>query len=86
MEKKHTPAPWKTDVRESSIKVLSPLNGTVVASIYKTGLHYEADANLIAEAPNLLKAVEIMWGKIKISELTDEEISFIHQVVKAATK
>lgn len=86
MEKKHTPAPWKPDVRESSIKVLSPLNGTVVASVYKTGLHYEADANLIAEAPNLLKAVELMWGKVKLTELTDEEVAFIHQVVKSATK
>jgi hypothetical protein len=56
MDAKHTPGPWRFDY-DGLLIVSSSANGREVASIDSISIEQDADARLIATAPELLEAL-----------------------------
>lgn len=66
---KHTPGPWQVDVYETK-NAANPRQVTVGATgmtIRVSGLiqHQDANARLIAAAPELLASCEVLWSELK---------------------
>ena len=76
MSNQHTPAPWEVKDQWGYIKVHSADNGVCVIH----GLDFKAQANarLIAAAPELLAALQ------KIDENAAESVEWIRRVVRDA--
>lgn len=101
MSGKHTPGPWRTHVVDSTMVIGS--DGSEIAqtlgdyeSLYAT---MEADANLIAAAPDLLEALEAFIDVVensggvhglrtdgRASTWGDRELDFINDAVAALRK
>ena len=76
----HTPGPWRvnwlfTAPDESQYDILAPRNDTtkythqVVCTMRATAANAEANARLIAAAPELLAALKEAWGKLYLLRL-----------------
>lgn len=78
---KHSPGPWKV-VHRSFIEAV---DGLMVAQISVNGTYSEADANakLIAAAPDLLKFAKKMFARYENSEWIANEAK---ELIKNATE
>jgi hypothetical protein len=89
-EAKHTPGPWRVELDEVDLKEwphprIMSINGTCVA-----GVQYTRDAPLIAAAPKLLKACEIVlkaieWEYPHDRMTPEEQASMLRDVIAKAT-
>ena|SRR3990167_5951810 len=74
-EVKHTPAPWRIDEQdEATWRILGPNLGRYdneIAELAYTGGNAEANARLIAAAPALLKALNLLYGLITAGDLIE---------------
>lgn len=96
MEKKHTPGPWVMNIKDKFVELknglaITDLNDLLVCTVSHnleeiSMREYLANASLITAAPALLAAVELLWQKVNLAKMTDEEITFVHKTVEAATK
>lgn len=72
---KHTPGPWKVSQRDAEGNLTTPAifaNGVIVAVVSELPGGYEANANLIAAAPELLEALKAL---VKSNEEHNEAVS-----------
>lgn len=61
MEFKHSPAPWKYTVRNAN-EIMTTFHGVTIGDVYLdiTTANQKADAHLIAAAPELLEALQLI--------------------------
>ena len=67
MSTKHTPGPWESTLGASGCQAVEAEDGTVVASYVS-----EANARLIASAPDLLEALESLVANLAEGDFISE--------------
>jgi hypothetical protein len=67
-ERKHTPGPWKAEPDEADeICILQDSTGLIVTYAFPNGKEREANARLIAAAPELLEALQDLLDEAEAS-------------------
>lgn len=79
---KHTPGPWDYDMGDFSIYALN--DGTPIAAIDNEQHGNEADAQLIAAAPELLAALEYAEGALIGRGATLRELAVVRAAINKA--
>lgn len=73
MSTKHTPGPWQLDHRGYTFIVAAPKHGYITRDVCRmdastmSAFHREANARLIAAAPDLLTALEEVLPHVEFS-------------------
>jgi len=89
--RKHTPAPWTTEVLGSTLRVVSDFdfqpgvmcgNDVAVLGDCKDS-RVQADAHLITAAPDLLSALLGMVGLVQLIQAREPELQNNHRFVDA---
>jgi hypothetical protein len=91
METKHTPAPWTVtelgDIEAKETHVCQ-INQSMFNNQYpelKTHIEAQANAQLIAAAPELLEALIRAYNDFKTGRWTEETYNVIENTIKKAT-
>ena len=84
----HTPGPWS--FKDGFVLAVGPVNdpeGDAVAHIVDHPLEAFDNARLIAAAPDLLKALKVMWAMYREddNEATDQARAALDQAVSFVT-
>lgn len=85
----HTPGPWS--FKDGFVLAVGPVNdpeGDAVAHIVDHPLEAFDNARLIAAAPDLLKALKVMWAMYREddNEATDQARAALDQAVSFVTE
>lgn len=81
----HTPGPWKVSM--GSTHVGGPKSGICkFESIHGMYQNHEANARLIAAAPELLEGLKGLLQVIETDQLVPESVSYMQEARKAVAK
>ena len=86
METRHTPGPWQENYTPHQIGIFAPAASRSICSIFLPVADYEAEeanARLIAAAPDLLAALEEI-ARAKTTTGADTNVKTIWAIVKRA--
>jgi hypothetical protein len=79
---KHTPAPWNYDGR-----IVTASDGDILFNVGRTNEEYQANAKLIAAAPELLEALVAMVEVFEpLANENNIRIDNVKRIIKKATE